>query len=137
MKLFYRLDGRTPVALTTLDELAQAAASLGDMESRTVRRTKIGHVHISTVFTVIYLGMGLGPPLLFESMIFGGKFDGEQMRYGAFEEAEWGHFALICKVWMGEEWPQEDPKKHYPTDEVLQKGVPKGRSAWDWLAEDD
>jgi hypothetical protein len=231
MKLFYRLEGRTPVAMTTIAEVAEAAGSLEDKEGRTVRRTKIGPISVSTVFTVIDLSMGLGPPLLFESMIFGGKYDGEQQRYATFEEAEWGHFALICKVWMGEDWKdgrnldlqifiQKDgefknvhdihytildvtsdeeqrivgparrqpvnfevghyaayvadlfedpgyaetnayrivwrfretesdppsmtlrdfrlhPKDHYPTDDLLPKAVPKGRSAWEWLAEDD
>lgn len=49
-------------------------------------------VNISTVFLGVDHNFGSeGPPVLFETMIFGGKLAGEQWRYGTWEEAEKGH----------------------------------------------
>lgn len=60
-------------------------------------------VKVSTVF----LGLdhrfgGNGPPLVFETMIFGGENDGEQDRYSTKAEALTGHEAL-CRLAFGEE----------------------------------
>ena len=53
--------------------------------------TKIGEVSVSTVFL-------WGHPLLFETMVFGGKLDQEQKRYSTWEEAERGHAAMVERV---------------------------------------
>lgn len=50
--------------------------------------------------STVYLGMdhsfGYGPPLIFETMIFGsGPLDGEQWRYTTRDEALAGHAAAI------------------------------------------
>jgi hypothetical protein len=41
-----------------------------------------------------------GPPLIFETMVFGGSKDGEMDRYSTKEEAEKGHEAMVrfCKT---------------------------------------
>lgn len=59
---------------------------------RFVARTGNADLAVSTVF----LGLdhnfsGRGPPLLFETMIFGGPHDGKQRRYATYDEAEAGH----------------------------------------------
>ena len=42
-----------------------------------------------------------GPPLLFETMVFGGQLDSEQERYTTWEEAELGHSAMVARVQGG------------------------------------
>ena len=48
-------------------------------------------MRVSTVFLGIDYGFGAGEPVLFETMIFGGKHDGFQNRYLTWKEAEKGH----------------------------------------------
>lgn len=54
---------------------------------------------ISTVFLGLDHSFDGGPPLLFETMIFGGKHDGYCERYTTWEEAEEGHKEALklCK----------------------------------------
>lgn len=51
----------------------------------------IGKVRVSTVFLGLNHNFGVGEPILFETMIFGGKHDEYQERYCTWEEAEEGH----------------------------------------------
>ena len=63
-----------------------------------VADTHMGDVRVSTVF----LGMNHnhldGPPLLFETMVFGGPIDGETHRYSTWAEAESGHNAMVARL---------------------------------------
>lgn len=58
----------------------------------------IGNVRISTVFLGIDHQWMNGPPLLFESMVFGGEHDGYQERYHTRDEAIAGHQRLVEMV---------------------------------------
>ena len=63
-----------------------------DFERRRVADTRTAGVRVSTVF----LGLdhrwgGGGPPLVFETMIFGGPYDQYQDRYGSWDDAVLGH----------------------------------------------
>ncbi len=59
----------------------------------------IGDVKISTVFLGInHRFFGDGPPILYETMIFGGAHDGYQERYTTREEALIGHEEAIKLV---------------------------------------
>ena len=66
-----------------------------------VALTKIGAVDISTVFLGLDHSNGEGPPLLFETMIFGGPLDEEQRRYTTWDEAEAGHAEMVERVRCG------------------------------------
>lgn len=57
-------------------------------------------VNVSTVFLRLdHNFFGEGPPILFETMIFGGPLDGYQLRYATWEEAEEGHEkAIECAI---------------------------------------
>lgn len=55
-----------------------------------VGRDFFGDVLVSTVFLGMDHGFG-GTPLLFETMVFGGEFDGWCMRWSTWDEAESGH----------------------------------------------
>ena len=70
---------------------------------RKIMRTEIDVSEISTVFVGIGYSFGdIDELLLFETMVFGGKYDGEQENYCTREEAVKGH-----KKWekiIGEEF---------------------------------
>ena len=66
---------------------------------RRVDETKIGKVTVSTVFLgVNHQFMTGGPPILFETMVFGGPLDDSQERYSTWEEAEAGHAKWVQEV---------------------------------------
>lgn len=52
-------------------------------------------IYISTVFLGLDHSFGSGPPLLFETMVFGGPLDQEMDRYTTWEEAEIGHKVMV------------------------------------------
>lgn len=65
---------------------------------RTVVRTEVGDVVVSTVFLGIDHSFGTGPPRLFETMVFGGSLDEEQKRWHRRTEAEAGHRFMVGRV---------------------------------------
>jgi len=67
-----------------------------------VAMDEIGDVRISTVFLGLDHQFGDGPPLLFETLVFGGKLDDEMDRYTTWEEAEKGHAEMVIKVRQGD-----------------------------------
>ena len=67
-------------------------------ENRAVAKTDIGDVRVSTVFLGTDYRFGEGPPLLFETMVFGGMLDQDMERYTTWEEAEQGHAEMVARV---------------------------------------
>ena len=66
---------------------------------RHVALTKISEkVTVSTVFLGLDHAWGQGPPMLFETMIFGGPYDQEQDRYSTWEKAQEGHERMVQKA---------------------------------------
>jgi hypothetical protein len=63
-----------------------------------IAKDAIGDVEVSTVFLGIDRSFGSGPPLLFETMVFGGELDDEQERYSTEAEALAGHAAMVRRV---------------------------------------
>jgi hypothetical protein len=89
---WYVLDGKVPRRARSLLEGARV---FEDITQRRVAETYIDGVRISTVF----LGFDhqlfeSGPPLLFETMVFGGTLDHVIRRYSTWDEAEAGHAAM-------------------------------------------
>lgn len=74
--------------------------------NRTVEKTMIGDVRVSTVFLSTDHQFGNGPPLLFETMIFGGKHNDEEWRYSTLGEAKLSHFRIVDALKAGKN-PQE------------------------------
>lgn len=64
---------------------------------RIVKQTTLGReVRVSTVFLGLnHRFVGRGPPLLFETMVFGGERNGAQWRYSTWDEAVAGHDAAV------------------------------------------
>jgi hypothetical protein len=89
-------DGRTPVACDLMEWARQFEARHGDVDPWRVARTEItSGVYVSTVFLGLDHQWGQGPPLLFETMIFGGEHNGWQDRYSTWDEAESGHAKAV------------------------------------------
>jgi hypothetical protein len=93
-------DGKTPVRA---DDLMTWAAWFEDRNKRVVRRTSIGHVLVSTVFLGLdHSFFGDGAPVLWETMIFGGRHAGHQIRASSHEGALRQHrqaFQLAASVY--------------------------------------
>ena len=68
--------------------------------NRIVGMTQItSEVEVSTVFLGLDHGLWRdGPPILFETMIFGGPLDQCQWRYVSWDDAEVGHQAAVRKA---------------------------------------
>jgi hypothetical protein len=70
-------------------------ASWLETAERHIADDRFGKVRISTAFLGVDHNFSGGKPILFETMIFGGKHDGYQERYHTWEEAERGHKKAI------------------------------------------
>ncbi len=90
----YILNGKTPV----LVESIEAWGRWWETAERHVANLQDGDVHVSTVFLGIDHQFGSGPPLLFETMVFGGPLDEEQERCSTWEEAEQMHHDMVTRV---------------------------------------
>ena len=102
--MHYILKDKKPVPIADLLEWAKAFGAMAGrrVAEDFVRREKgniVGKIHVSTVFLGIDHQWGDGPPLLFETMVFGDcALDESQERYSTWEEAEAGHRAWVERV---------------------------------------
>ena len=64
---------------------------------------EIGEVHVSTVWLGLNHAWGDGPPLIYETMVFGGDHDQLQNRYSTRAQAEAGHKAICGAIREGRE----------------------------------
>jgi hypothetical protein len=89
----YILDGRNPVPCADF----MTRARWFETSDRQVAKTDFGDVRVSTVFLGLDRSFGQGPPLLFETMIFGGPFERDkyQERCSTWEEAEAAHAEAV------------------------------------------
>lgn len=70
----------------------------------TVDSTPVGDVGIRTVFVGLDpWGSADSPPLLFETLVFGGRLDQEQRRYVTWDEAVAGHAEMVARVQHAQE----------------------------------
>ena len=74
-------------------------------EDKRVAETTVGEYWVSTVFIGLDFGIGEGPPLIFETMIFQAEGEGSaysfQARYSTEGEAEAGHALVVAQVEAG------------------------------------
>ena len=87
----YILKGKNIEPIGNLIEWAKAF----EISNRRVARYEVNNFTISTVFLGIDHRFGEGPPLLFETMVFGGPLDQEMDRYSTWNEAEVGHNEIV------------------------------------------
>jgi hypothetical protein len=99
MRYRYILEGHTPVRCD--DDIVSWAKWFTNRfeELCRVGKTNFEGGYVSTVFLgVDHHYFGEGPPILFETMVFGGELDHEQERYCTWEEAEAGHALMVARV---------------------------------------
>ena len=89
----YILEGKNPIEsdLMTWGKWFETA-------DRHVAKFEDKDIFISTVFLGIDHSFGDGPPVLFETMVFGGELDEEMNRYTTWEDAEKGHEEMVKRV---------------------------------------
>ena len=88
---FWVLEGHEPRPATPL-----AWAHQFEWHGRIVAETRTGATHISTVFMGVELLFNNdGPPLLFETLVYGGAYDGQRALYATWEEAQNGHQTMV------------------------------------------
>ena len=94
--LRYILDGdHRPVPV----DLMTWARFFEDASNRRVAEAYVNGRRVSTVFIGLdHNFAGDGPPLLWETMVFGGDLHGEQRRYASHAEAMAGHAAMVERV---------------------------------------
>ena len=90
----YILKGKEAVACGDIKEWGEW---FGKADRKVARETVDG-VEVSTVFLGLDHSFGDGPPLLFETMVFGGEMDGDQDRCTTWEQAEEMHRAMVARV---------------------------------------
>ncbi len=91
----YILDGHK---LIPCDDLIKWA-NWFEKANRHVAKTQItDDIDMSTVFLGLDHSFGGDKPMLFETMVFGGKLDQEMERYSTWEEAEKGHWEWVKKA---------------------------------------
>lgn len=86
------LNGKTVVPADTMQW-----AKWFENNDRHVAQDHIDGVKVSTAFIGINLGTQLLPKW-FETMVFGGKYDGHQERYATWREAEHGHTKILAMI---------------------------------------
>ena len=94
---FWVLDGHEVISTSDVHEWTQ----MWETDSRYVGNTEVGDARVSTVFLGIdHRFSGDGPPLVFETMVFGLDDYDEQYteRYATWDEAERGHARIVEMV---------------------------------------
>jgi hypothetical protein len=95
-RLYYVLDGRKILRAGSLIKWAIAFE-----KQRWVASTRVAGHRVSTVFLGIDHNFSrIGPPILFETMVFAGAAmaDWSMRRYATYEEAEAGHRDMVAQV---------------------------------------
>lgn len=92
----YKLVGHRPVPVSDVIEWALEF----EKTNRVVAKSHVGDLLISTVFLgVDHNFLDIGPPLLFETMVFDENGDGiDRQRYSTWDEAQAGHDAIVKKL---------------------------------------
>ena len=92
----YLLEGTEPVAYKDVLKLDRKFEAI---DTRVARTDITEDIFVSTIFLGLdYQFNKKGPPLLFETMCFGGPLDQEQERYSNWAQAEQGHEFMCGRV---------------------------------------
>lgn len=89
-------DGRTP---KMVDLHTWGAWLEHSPDKRILKKEDIAPgIQVSTIFLAFDHSFGVGLPVLWETMVFGGEFDGEMERYSSYADAVKGHAVMATKV---------------------------------------
>ncbi len=96
MSLYYVLNGREPEPVDDIQEWAKRF----EYDERHIGHDEVGDWIISTVFLGLDHNLGHGPPLLFETMVFGpDDWSGESCeRCSTYDEAEAQHARMVERI---------------------------------------
>lgn len=83
--------------VTAEPDLLTWARAFEKMDRR-IAADEAGPSKVSTVFLGVDHQWGDGPPLIFETLVFGGPLEGEMDRYSTRAEALAGHAAMLARV---------------------------------------
>lgn len=89
--MFYILIGKK---VYKTDDIVMWSRAMENI-NKIIDKTVINNMTISTVFLGVNHAIGSTIPILFETMVFGGEYDGLMERYSTWDEAMSGH-KLIC-----------------------------------------
>lgn len=93
MRYMYRDKEGRPISLLEWIEL------FADKSYQIIQQDRIGkEIEVSTVWLGIDHGFGMTKPIIFETMIFGGKHNQYQRRYSTIQDALKGHEAAVRLV---------------------------------------
>lgn len=95
----YILDGHTPVPAPDLETWARWYQNPENFI--VAKDTAPDGAQVSTVFLALdhnFFGVAGGQPILFETMVFGGPLNGEQVRYATWDEAVAGHAEMLARA---------------------------------------
>ena len=100
--LFYILDvDKNVVPIRTTAEKMAYYRWYEEPSNRRVAYNETGDTSVSTVFLGIDHRFGEdGPPIVFETMVFGGPMNYHQVRYATWDEAMKGHVETCRKVFV-------------------------------------
>ena len=84
----YILEGKTP---KLVEDVIEWGKWFDTTECHVAETELPNGVRVSTVFLGLDYNFSGGIPILFETMIFGGKHDQYQDRYATWDQAESGH----------------------------------------------
>ena len=99
--ILYTLDEhKNVVPVRTMQERLAAYRWYEEPGNRRVAYHETGDTSVSTVFLIVdhRFDSTIGPPIVFETMVFGGPMDGLQWRYCTWDEAAQGHTKACAKV---------------------------------------
>jgi hypothetical protein len=84
--------------LTMLEWVAMAKTRARADDSWRQRRTEVDDAEVSTVWLGVDHRRGDGPPLFWETIIFGGEHSGDQWRYSSKEAALAHHDQIVAAL---------------------------------------
>lgn len=106
----YMLRGQEPVLCNDLMEWATWFETADRHVAKTVvEQHGENAAKVSTVFLGLDHAFGDGPPVLFETMVFGGDDDGYQRRYRSWAEAALGHAETVATLAARESLHEDEP----------------------------
>lgn len=111
---YYTYDPATRTVTAHSGLTPEVTDHFGEWDKRIIAVTEVvdpdtgEDVRISTVFLVIDHNWMGSPPILFETMVFGGRLNEAQERYCTVDEAEAGHKEMVNKVLTGAEDPDDE-----------------------------
>ncbi len=93
---YYDYDGNA-VGLEEWSKLIEEKHSNPEGRWR-IGKDRIGESEVSTVWLGLNHNYGAGPPLIFETLVFGGELADEMDRYSTEREAQLGHKLMVQRV---------------------------------------